>query len=118
MLDADMKTEVLDAEWMDPDNPHRTIRRYFVRHRVNRLQQYFEGEFIFRIYQEQRLMAEERAPLTMSYYTYPHMLLLFKYCGLEMVEAYGSFDKEPIDICKEMIFVLRQIAPQADQATA
>jgi hypothetical protein len=28
------------------------------------------------------------------------------YCGFEMVEAYGSFDKEPTAICKEMIFVL------------
>jgi hypothetical protein len=89
------------------------IRRYFVRHRVHRLQQYFEGEFIFRTYQEKQLIAEERSPITMSYYTYPHMLLLFKYCGLDIVEACGSFDKEPIDICQEMIFVLRPIAPEA-----
>jgi len=52
----------------------------------------------------------------MSYYTYPHMLLLFKYCGLDIVEAYGSFAKEPIDICQEMIFVLRPIAPEAGHA--
>ena len=92
------------------------IRRYFVRHRVHRLQQHFEGEFIFRTYQEKQLIAEERSPITMSYYTYPHMLLLFKYCGLDIVEAYGSFAKEPIDICQEMIFVLRPIAPEAGHA--
>ena len=109
MLNEAMETEALDAEWIDPDDPQRTIRRYFMRYRVNRLQQYFEGEFIFRIFQDGRLLAEERSPLTMSYYTYPHMLLLFKYCGLEIVEAYGSFEKEPIDICQEMIFVLRPI---------
>jgi SAM-dependent methyltransferase len=110
-LDGAVETEALDAEWSDSDHPERTIRHYFVRHRVNRLQQYFEGEFIFRTYDAGRLMAEEHAPFTMSYYTYPHLLLLFKYCGLEVVEAYGSFDKEPIDICKEMIFVLRPITP-------
>jgi len=44
------------------------IRRYFVRHRVHRLQQHFEGEFIFRTYQEKQLIAEERSPITMSYY--------------------------------------------------
>ena len=116
MLDEVMETEVLDAEWVDPANPQRMIRRYFVRHRVHRLQQYFEGEFIFRTYQEKQLIAEEHSPITMSYYTYLHMLLLFKYCGLDIVEAYGSFAKEPIDICQEMIFVLRPIALEAGHA--
>jgi SAM-dependent methyltransferase len=107
-LDEKMDEEELDSEWVDPDNPQRTVRRYFVRHSLNRLQQYFEGEFIFRTYQGDELVAEERSPLAMSYYTYPHMLLLFKHCGLEIVEEYGSFDRDPIDICREMIFVLRR----------
>ena len=41
MLDEVIETEVLDAEWVDPANPQRMIRRYFVRHRVHRLQQHF-----------------------------------------------------------------------------
>ncbi len=108
VLEAEMKTEALDAEWIDPTNPQRLVRRYFIRHSVNRLYQYFEGEFIFRTYEGDEVKKEERAPLKMSYYTYPHMQLLFKLCGLEIVEEYGSFEKDPIDICKEMIFVLRR----------
>ena len=109
-MNKDMETEALDAEWVDPDNPQRTIRRYFMRHRVNPLHQYFEGEFIFRTHEADQLILEERSPLKMNYYTYPHLLLLFKHCGLEIVEEYGSFDKDPIDICNEMIFVLRKMA--------
>ena len=107
-IDGKMDTETLDTEWVDPKNPQRIIRRYFIRHSVNRLQQYFEGEFIFRTYQADEIIEEERLPLKMGYYTYPHILLLFKLCGLEIVEEYGSFKRDPIAICKEMIFVLRR----------
>lgn len=50
-------------------------------------------------------MKEDRSTLNMSYYTYPQVLLLFKATGFKIVEEYGSYDKEPISICKEMIFV-------------
>ena len=41
----------------------------------------------------------------MSYYTYPHVRLLLKDAGFKVKEEYGSYDKEPISICKEMIFI-------------
>lgn len=104
--DADV--EVPDAEWTDPENPQRIVRRSFLRHGLNRLQQYFEGEFIFRTYEGDTVIEEERSHLKMSYYTYPHMLLLFKICDLEIVDEYGSFENDPISICREMIFVLRR----------
>ena len=106
-LEEKTGVEELDAEWVDPDDPQQTVRRYFVRRSLNRLHQYFEGEFVLRTCRGDEVVDEERFPLKMGYYTYPHMLLLFKHCGLEIVEEYGSFDREPIDICREMIFVLR-----------
>lgn len=108
ILDEEMNKEELDTEWIDSTSPQKIIRRYFVRNSVNKLQQYFEGEFIFRTFGANKLVKEERCPLKMNYYTYPHLLLLFKLCELKIVEEYGSFTKDPIDICKEMIFVLRR----------
>jgi hypothetical protein len=74
---------------------------------VDLLRQYFEGEFIYRTFDGDRLTLEERSPLKVGYYTYPHLLLLFRHCGLEVVEQYGDFNRDPIDICKEMIFLLK-----------
>jgi SAM-dependent methyltransferase len=100
--------ERLEFEWTDPDDPHVTVRRYFTRLRVNRLEQYFEGEFLYGFYRDEELIREERAPVKLSWYTYPHMQLLFRATGFEVVEEHGSFAKEPISICKEMIFVARK----------
>jgi SAM-dependent methyltransferase len=96
-----------DLEWPDPDKPGRIIRRYFVRETVDKLNQVFTGHFIFRIFDGERLVEEEREPLQMSYYAYPQLLLLFEQSGFRIVEEYGSFARGPIDICREMIFVLR-----------
>ena len=102
--------ETLDLEWHDPDNEERIVRRYFRRIRVDFLRQRLEGEFIFRVSEENRVVKEERSQFTMGYYTYPHLLLLFRHCGLEVAEQYGSFTGDPIDICKEMIFLVRPAA--------
>jgi len=60
---------------------------------------------IFRSYRGEQLIQEERSVLNMSYYTYPHVRLLLKDAGFKVKEEYGSYDKEPISICKEMIFI-------------
>ncbi len=100
--------EVLELEWQVPEKPGLTVRRYFKRTAVHFLQQLFEAEFVFRTFDGERLVAEERAPFRMSYYTYPQLLLLFRVCGLQIVEQYGSFAKDPIEVRKEMIFLLRR----------
>ena len=102
--------ETLELEWHAPDDPAHVVRRYFKRTRVEFLHQHFEGEFIFRTFDGDRLIGEERSQFKLGYYTYPHLLLLFRHCGLEVVEQYGSFKKDPIDICKEMIVLLRPAA--------
>ena len=100
-------SETLELEWRAPEGAGRRVRRYFRRTGVNFLQQFLEGEFVFRTFDGDRLIKEERSPFKLGYYTYPQLLLLFRHCGLEVVEQYGSFKREPIDICKEMIFLLR-----------
>jgi SAM-dependent methyltransferase len=99
--------ETLDLEWSPPEEAGHLVRRYFRKTEVNFLQQYFEGEFVFRTFAGDRLIREERSQFKLGYYTYPQLLLLFRHCGLEVLEQYGSFKREPIDICKEMIFLLR-----------
>ncbi len=101
--------EKLDLEWRVPGRPDRVIRRYLRRTKVDLLNQFFEGEFVYRTFDMEMLIEEERAPLKLGYYTYPQLLLLFKQCGLQVAEQYGGFRKEPIDVCKELIFVLRAL---------
>jgi SAM-dependent methyltransferase len=106
MLAEPMRTPVFDIEWPDPAHPNQTIRRYFIRRRINKLQQYFEGAFIFRTCEGDTILKEEEYPLRMGYYTYPHLLLLFRICGLQIREQYGSLRKDPMETCQEMVFVL------------
>jgi len=106
MLDADMDVEKPDFEWADPEVPGRMVRRYFVRESIDKLNQLFSGRFLFRVFDGDTLVSEEREQIRLSYYTYPQFLLLFELCGFRVLEEYGSFAREPIGICKEMIFVL------------
>jgi SAM-dependent methyltransferase len=99
--------EILDVEWRDPGNDGQVVRRYFRRTSVDLLQQHFGGEFIFRTFENDRVIQEERSQFTMSYYTYPQLLLLFRQCRLEIAGQYGGFTGEPINVCKEMVFLLR-----------
>jgi hypothetical protein len=52
---------------------------------------------------------EESDSLKMCYYTYQQLRALFLLAGLEPVEEYGSFAREPLDnASREMVFVLRK----------
>lgn len=103
-LFAPHEDETQDSEWAEDGL---TIRRFYRWRRVDKLRQYFDAEFIFRVYRGEELVKEERAPLKMCWYTYPHLQLLFKHCGLSIVEEYGGFTGEPVDVCKQMVFVLK-----------
>jgi SAM-dependent methyltransferase len=101
--------EKMELEWIDAQDSSITIRRSFLRKSVDKLNQVFEGEFIFRSYRGEQLVEEEHSALHMSYYTYPQALLLLKTAGFRVKEEYGSYDKEPISVCKEMIFVAEKV---------
>jgi SAM-dependent methyltransferase len=109
LLTQGLGEEKLELEWRDPSAPGRVVRRYFRRDSVDKIQQFFDGVFIFRTYKGEKLVREETDGLRMSYYTYPHLRALFVLAGLEVVEEYGSFAKAPLDnAATEMIFVLRK----------
>jgi hypothetical protein len=53
---------------------------------------------------------EETEAFKLSYFTYPHLRVLFLLAGLEPVAEYGSFAKAPLDNnAEQMIFFLRKI---------
>lgn len=81
------------------------MRRFFIRNSVDKLNQFLQGDFIFRTYRGDVLVKEDRSHLSMSYYTYPQVILLLIVAGFKVLEEYGSFTKEPILAQKEMVFV-------------
>lgn len=100
--------EILEAEWSAPSEPETTVRRYFRKDTVDKIQQNFTLTFIFRKYRNKRLVMEENETLKMSYYTYPHLRALFLLAALEPIAEYGSFARTPLDnSASEMIFLLR-----------
>jgi SAM-dependent methyltransferase len=104
----ELGTETQELEWIEPDDASLTVRRFYRRKAVDRLRQVVDGEFIFRSYRDGELVQEERSDLRLSYYTYPHLRLLLRSSGLTITEEYGSFEKEPIARCHEMIIIARK----------
>jgi SAM-dependent methyltransferase len=109
--------ERLEREWIDVERNR--VRRFYIRHRVDRVNQVVYASCIYRIYKGADLtntpprpaevLVEERSPLNLSYYTYPHLRLLLKMTHFELVEEYGSFAREPITAQKEMIILARAV---------
>ncbi len=109
VLHIGMGEERLEAEWSPASGPKTTIRRFFRKDAVDKINQNFTLTFIFRSYREGNLIREENDTIKMSYYTYPQLRALFLLAGLEPVAEYGSFDKAPLDnSSNEMIFLLRR----------
>ena len=95
--------EFLELSWENDDGDK--IERYFRKDSISKVNLSFTGAMIYRTYRNGELIFEEENELTMSFFTYPHMLALFKLSGLEIVNTYGSFDKRPLDVSSpEMIF--------------
>lgn len=100
--------EILEAEWSPASEPGTTVRRYYRKDAVDKIQQNFTLTFIFRKYRGGQVVMEENETFKMSYYTYPHLRALFLLAGLEPMAEYGSFAKTPLDnSASEMIFLLR-----------
>ena len=103
-----LNQERFELEWQDTENPQRMVRRSFLRKEVNAFYQFFSGEFIFRTYENDKVVKEERSKLKMSFYTYPQMQALLQCCGLKIIEQYGSFNETPIADGPDMIFVVKK----------
>ncbi len=101
--------EYLDSEWPAADGSGRVHRRYFRKDAYDPVDLNFRGVFLHRLCAGDEVLEEEEQPLRMSVYTYPHLKLLFAAAGLEIVEQYGTFDRQPLDAdAREMIFVLKR----------
>ena len=101
--------EYLDLEWPAQYGTDRMVRRYFVKDEIDLINLSFSGRFIFRLCEGDKVLSEEAQPLKMSFYTYPHLKLLFYAAGLESVGEFGSFDRKPIGPeAPEMIFLLQR----------
>jgi len=99
----------MEMEWPDPINGKRTVRRYFRKDAVDKVQQIFFFTFFLRTYEGDNMVHEDATAMSLSYYTYPHLRALFLLAGLEIVEEYGTFDKTPLDnSATQMIFLLRR----------
>jgi SAM-dependent methyltransferase len=108
-ISTNIGKEILDLEWTTDTKPRKVVRRYFRKKAYDKIQQTFRGDFVFRTYEGDNLVLEETGPLKMSYYTYQQLRALFLLAGLEPVEEYGSFGREPLDnTSQEMIFVVRK----------
>jgi SAM-dependent methyltransferase len=108
---AGVGEETLELQWTRKNDPTTAVRRYLRKESVDKINQNFSAQFIYRTYQGDKLIEEETAPLKMAYYTYPHLRALFLLAGLDVVEEYGSCEKAPLDNdSKEMVFVLQRAA--------
>jgi SAM-dependent methyltransferase len=109
LINARMGEEVAEMEWSSNSEPTTTVRRYFRKDRVDKINQIFSFTFIYRTFRAGELILEETEALQLSYFTYPHLRALFLLAGLEVAEEYGSFAKTPMDnTAEEMIFLLRR----------
>jgi SAM-dependent methyltransferase len=108
LLFSGVGQEMLEMEWLQPGSA-KTVRRYFRKESVDKIQQTFDATFIYRTYENGRMIAEESAPLKMCWYACQQLRALFLLAGLAVVEEYGSFEKTPLDnTAEQMIFLLRR----------
>lgn len=109
LIHSSVGEEILELEWSLPSNPTKKVRRYLRKDSYDKIHQNFRATFFFRTYEGDRLIQEETDTITMSYYSYPHLLALFKLAKLKVVEQFGSFSKSPLDNdADQMIFLLRK----------
>jgi len=109
MLTAKIGEEVAEMEWTPGSDQTTTVRRFFRKDSVDKINQIFHFTFIYRTSRAGELILEETEAFKLAYFTYPHLRALFLLAGLEPVAEYGSFAKAPLDNSSEqMIFLLRK----------
>jgi SAM-dependent methyltransferase len=109
VITARIGEEVLEFEWSSRADSMEVVRRYFRKESVDKINQIFYFNFIYRTFRAGELILEETEAFKLSYFTYPHLRALFLLAGLEPVAEYGSFVKTPLDnSAEQMIFLLRR----------
>jgi len=111
MIWTKLGEEIPEMEWSLQSDSRKLVRRFFRKDSIDKINQVFNFTFIFRTYEADDLVLEETEPVSLCYYTYPHLRALFRLAGLEVIEEYGSFAKTPLDNnAEQMIFLLRRSA--------
>lgn len=106
---AKVGEEVAEMEWTLSSDPTKTVRRFFRKDAIDKVNQVFNFTFIFRTYRADSIVSEETENFQLCFYTYPHLRALFLLAGLEPIAEYGSFSKTPLDNnAEQMIFLLRR----------
>ena len=109
VLTSRMGEEVMEFEWKSSPDSTDVVRRYFRKDSVDKINQIFYFTFLYRTLRGGELILEETEAFKLSYFTYPHLRVLFLLAGLEPVAEYGSFAKAPLDNnAEQMIFLLRK----------
>jgi SAM-dependent methyltransferase len=111
LINTRIGEEVAEFEWRPRLDSTEVVRRYFRKDSVDKINQIFYFTFIYRTFHGSEVVLEETEDFKLSYFTYPHLIALFRLVGLEPVAEYGSFAKAPLDNRSEqMIFLLRKAA--------
>ena len=101
--------EVQEMEFQSDTDAGATVRRYFRKDAVDKINQVFYFTFIYRTIRGGEVVREETEGFQLGYYTYPHLRALFLLAGLQIIEEYGSFARTPMDnAAEQMIFLLRK----------
>jgi SAM-dependent methyltransferase len=109
MIFSGIGQEIPEMEWPAAGEPGRTVRRFFRKDSVDKINQAIYITFLYRTYDGDRVVREESEGLVMTYFTYPHLQALFALAGLKPVAEWGSFTKTPIDNnADQMIFILKK----------
>jgi len=93
-----------DLSWQD--NNGNRVTRTFVKDRFDKVDQTFEGRFIYRTFKADACIKEDVTPLKMACYTVPHITLLLDGAGLEARKRFGGFDRAPLDNAAREIIVV------------
>ena len=100
--------EYLDAEWSSQSEGGMTVRMFFRRDGYRKTDQVMLGTLLFRIYENDRVLREERQTLEMHFYSLPELEGYFAAAGLAIEQRYGSYDLKPLDEnASQMVFVLK-----------
>jgi SAM-dependent methyltransferase len=90
------------------ENGERVVHT-FVKDRVDKIEQSFEGRFIYQTYHGDEVVKEDTTSLKMVCYTPPQLRLLCAMNGLEVIETFGSFARTPLDNdASDIIFKVRR----------
>ena len=97
---------VEEFELTGKDGEGKRLRRTYIKDRVDKIEQSYEGRFIYQIFAGKDCLKEEIKSIKMAFYTVPHLKLLLRLAGLQLLKSYGTFAKRPLDNTAQEIIII------------